>query len=148
MAFKLCQMFIMIRWYYRWMLQMLSTSFLREPFLSCFTWQEVSCFNFSPLFNPFMPCRFPFSSTTISLWEICQSSIIWKACTKTICLGPLFLLAHFCVLQCSMQVFHLIFPFRYRQHSHHRPNLYFVFDHFVSWLASVGFMVQLHKCLS
>lgn len=52
------------------------------PSLRSFMKQEANCFNFFHLFSLFMHNKFPFSSTTIPIWKICQPATFKKICTK------------------------------------------------------------------
>lgn len=91
MAFEIFQMSIPIGWYYRWMLQMLSTPYLVDHSFRNFMKQEANCFNYFHLCSLFMPNRFAFSSTTIPIWKICQPPTFQKACIKVIYSLDLFL---------------------------------------------------------
>ncbi len=103
------------------------STIFRKPSFKNFSSQEVNCFNFSPLFGPFMPNTFPFSLATIPFWWICQSSILWRAWVKTICsLKNFFCTSPFlCIAMFSGGSSLLYFPFPCGWYSHHWPNLYF-----------------------
>ncbi len=135
-------MSILLRWHYRWMLQLLSTPFSREPSFNCFTQPRASCFYFSSLFNPFMPNKFPFFQPPFHFGRIFSHPLFGKhalkqfACRTSLCASPFLFVAMFCA-----SFFILYFPSLVDNIQIIGLTFFFFFDHFVFWFAFVGFMV-------
>jgi len=130
-----------------WTLQMPLTPSIEKSSFKNFTQQVTNYFNFSPLFNLFMPSKFPFFKPSLPFGRFARHPLFGEHMLRqfirqdSFCIGPLLCITMFCEgisLYFSFTPTSLAWPLLF----------FFCYWTFFFQLAFMGFVVQPCKCLA